>query len=328
MKHIAVIGASGYTGAQMACQIASTPGFALQGLYVSAESEDLGKCLNTLYPGYPQLNIELQGLTEAAQEQIARQADAVVLATDHRVSAALAAWFVAQQVPVFDLSGAYRFIDATAYPAWYGFTHPEAELLSAAVYGLVEWHAADIAKAKLIAVPGCYPTASLLALKPLVGMLDTSVRPVINAVSGVTGAGRKAQLHTSFSEVSLTPYGVLGHRHWPEIETQLGREVIFTPHLGNFKRGILATITVKLQPGVTRQDIANAFAVYDDCELVHMLPNGFPKIDDVAGTPLCLMGWQYHESSGYLVIGSAIDNLLKGAAGQAMQCIKIHFEQN
>ena len=324
MKNIAIIGASGYTGAQITSLIQAEVGLNVQGLYVSENSLDKGKSLAELYPVYSHISDCLQPLTSEAKANIVATADAVVLATEHSVSLELAAWFYKQGVAVFDLSGAYRFSDVAQYPKWYGFEHTHPDVLADAVYGLAEWNADAVKQTKMIAVPGCYPTASLTALKPLKALL-TPMYPVINAVSGVTGAGRKAQLHTSFCEVSLTPYGVLGHRHQPEIATHLGQEVIFTPHLGNFKRGILATITVQLKAGTTTADVANAYAVYDNAPLVTVKHNQFPKVDDVVHTPNCHLGWKFDETSGYLVVASAIDNLMKGAASQAVQCIKIHF---
>ncbi|MCG9720442.1 N-acetyl-gamma-glutamyl-phosphate reductase [Shewanella sp. Isolate7] len=324
MKSIAIIGASGYTGAQVTSLIQADEQLKIQGLYVSENSLDKGKTLASLYPVYSHIDLCLAPLTEQAKQAIVEQADAVVLATDHGVSLHLAAWFYQAGLAVFDLSGAYRFADSEQYPKWYGFEHLYPEVLAQAVYGLAEWNAEAIAASKMIAVPGCYPTASLTALKPLKDLMTDSL-PVINAVSGVTGAGRKAQLHTSFCEVSLTPYGVLGHRHQPEIATHLGQEVIFTPHLGNFKRGILATITVQMKPGVSEADIAKAYEVYESAPLVNVHHNQFPKVDDVVHTPNCLLGWKYDPLNGYLVVASAIDNLMKGAASQAHQCIKIHF---
>ncbi|ABZ78633.1 N-acetyl-gamma-glutamyl-phosphate reductase [Shewanella halifaxensis HAW-EB4] len=324
MKNIAIIGASGYTGAQISSLINAESTMSIQGLYVSENSLDKGKALSDLYPAYSHIDLCLTPLTDDAKQTIVATADAVVLATDHGVSLHLAAWFYQQGLAVFDLSGAYRFSDVAQYPKWYGFTHEYSQVLADAVYGLAEWNAPQIATSKMIAVPGCYPTASLIALKPVAHLL-TDILPVINAVSGVTGAGRKAQLHTSFCEVSLTPYGVLGHRHQPEIATQLGQEVIFTPHLGNFKRGILATITVQLAAGTTASDIEKAYQCYDSAELITVKQNQFPKVDDVVQTANCHLGWKFDEQSGYLVIASAIDNLMKGAASQALQCIKIHF---
>lgn len=325
MKNIAIIGASGYTGAQLTALIQTEPELSIQGLYVSENSLDKGKSLAELYPVYQHISAVLQPLTPEAKQQIVAQADAVALATEHSVSLELAAWFYAQGLAVFDLSGAYRFSDAANYPKWYGFEHNQAEVLAQAVYGLAEWNAEAIANSKMIAVPGCYPTASLLALKPLKSLM-TDAFPVINAVSGVTGAGRKAQLHTSFCEVSLTPYGVLGHRHQPEIASQLGQEVIFTPHLGNFKRGILVTITLQLKPGTRTEDVAEAYSIYHGSSIVSVKQNQFPKVDDVVHTGNCHLGWKFDEQNHYLVVASAIDNLMKGAASQALQCIKIHFK--
>jgi len=325
MKSIAIIGASGYTGAQITSLIDADKNLVIQGLYVSENSVDKGKLLSELYPTYSHISLSLSPLSDKAKALIVEQADGVVLATDHSVSLHLAAWFFEQGVTVFDLSGAYRFSDKTQYPKWYGFEHDYPEVLSHAIYGLAEWNGSQIAESKMIAVPGCYPTASLTALKPLRSLL-TATLPVINAVSGVTGAGRKAQLNTSFCEVSLSPYGVFGHRHQPEIATQFGQEVIFTPHLGNFKRGILATITVQLKPGVTEEDIKKAYAIYDTAPFVTVKHNQFPKIDDVTNTPNCHLGWKFDLKIGYLVVASAIDNLMKGAASQAHQCIKIHFK--
>ena len=325
MKSIAIIGASGYTGAQITALIHEQATLSIQGLYVSENSLDKDKPLGELYPNYSHITQVLLPLSADAKDNIVTQCDAVVLATDHKVSLHLAAWFYQHGLAVFDLSGAYRFSDIAQYPKWYGFEHEYPEVLAQAVYGLAEWNQEKIAQTKMIAVPGCYPTASLTALKPLASLM-TSTLPVINAVSGVTGAGRKAQLHTSFCEVSLTPYGVLGHRHQPEIATHLGQEVIFTPHLGNFKRGILATITVELKPETQIEDIEKAYGVYQDSPLVTVKQNQFPKVDDVVHTPHCHLGWKYDEKNHYLVVSSAIDNLMKGAASQALQCIKIHYK--
>jgi len=328
MINIAIIGASGYTGAEMCQLIERNAQLNVAGIYVSAGSDDKGKWLCELYPQFAGVfDYQLQGLSGEAISEISNQCDAVVLATSHEVSHQLAQQFHQAGLSVFDLSGAYRFSDASYISQYYGFEHQHPQLLTQAVYGLAEWNSEQIKQSKMIAVPGCYPTASLLALKPLfeANLLDANQWPVINAVSGVTGAGRKASMVNSFCEVSLTPYGVLGHRHQPEIATQLGCPVIFTPHLGNFKRGILATITVKVQSNVDDNAVKNAYQIYDDKPMVRMRDSGWPKIDQVAGTPFCDIAWQLDQASGHLVVVAAIDNLLKGAAAQGLQCILIHF---
>lgn len=328
MINIAIIGASGYTGVEMCQLVEQHSQLNLTAIYVSENSLDKGRNINELYPKIQgKLSKVLQPLSAQAFEDIYAKNDAVVLATGHEVSHDLAQQFIDAGLSVFDLSGAFRFKDGQYITDYYGFDHKFPELLAESTYGLAEWNASEIKKSKLIAVPGCYPTASLLALKPLQEneLLDNSQWPVINAVSGVTGAGRKATMTNSFCEVSLTPYGVLGHRHQPEISTQLGTDVIFTPHLGNFKRGILATITVKLNKTVTQEQVTAAYAKYEQDKHVRLKGNSWPKIDDVANTPFCDIAWKYDPKSNHLVVASAIDNLLKGAAGQGLQCIVIHF---
>jgi len=227
---------------------------------------------------------------------------------------------------VCDLSGAFRVNDADFYQKYYGFTHQHPQLLEKAVYGLAEWSSDKIKEANLIAVPGCYPTAAQLSLKPLIdaGLLDLSQWPVINATSGVSGAGRKAAVSNSFCEVSLQPYGVFNHRHHPEITTHLGAEVIFTPHLGNFKRGILETITCRLKPGITRAQVADVFQqAYANKPLVRLYDNGVPALKNVVGLPFCDIGFAVQGE--HLIVVAAEDNLLKGAAAQAVQCANIRF---
>ncbi|GAA5193416.1 N-acetyl-gamma-glutamyl-phosphate reductase [Ferrimonas gelatinilytica] len=325
MVRVSVVGGSGYTGAILAKLIAQHPHLQLSGLYVSPGSADRDRLLSSLYPELIGIvDLPLQGLDLDALTQ----ADAVCLATDHAVSAELAPKLLAQGVVVFDLSGAHRFRDPSLLPQFYGFEHPVPACLSGAVYGLAEHAEQALSDASLIAVPGCYPTASLLALMPLKvnGLIAHDGVPVINAVSGVSGAGRKAALNTSFCQVSLTPYGVLGHRHQPEIESQLDHPVVFTPHLGAFKRGILATITVPMAEGVGETEVRAAYGCYDTAGKVHLLPQGeWPKVDDVAGSDRCLLAWKLDSQRRILVVASAIDNLMKGAASQALQCILIRF---
>ena len=328
----AVIGASGYTGVELAALVAKHPQLELGGVYVSANSLDANKPLSQLHGRFlGLLDHPLQPLKEGVLEQVGQQHDLVFLATEHQVSTELAPVLLAQGAVVMDLSGGFRFADAAVYPKFYGFEHAQPELLQQAVYGLAEWNAEAVQSANLVAVPGCYPTASLTALKPLheAGLLAEGHFPIINAVSGVSGAGRKASLSSSFCEVSLHPYGVLNHRHQPEISTHLGQDVIFTPHLGNFPRGILATITVKLAEGVTAEQVASAYhQAYDSSRCVRLydgMAGQTPSIKNVIGTSHCDLGWKVDEQTGHAVLISAIDNLLKGAAGQAIQCANIRF---
>lgn len=330
MLKAAVIGASGYTGMELALLIQKHPKIDLTGLYVSQKSADANRQLYELDGRFYQAPFDtetfsLQPLNDEIIDAIAAANDLVFLATPHEFSHDIAQTLLDGGAKVLDLSGAFRLKDTSVFENHYGFSHQHPQLLSDAIYGLAEWHTEAIKGASLVAVPGCYPTASILALKPLVTnhLVDPHVMPIINATSGVSGAGRKATMTNSLCEVSLQAYGVLGHRHQPEIAAWLQQDVIFTPHLGNFKRGILATVTLKLLPEVTQAQIEAAFyQAYHDTALVQLVVN-WPKLDQVVGTPQCHIHWKYSPENHYIVITSAIDNLLKGAASQAMQCANL-----
>lgn len=323
-----VIGASGYTGAELARLIAQHPDMTLSALYVSKNSQDANKSLADLHPYlHGQIEFPLIPLSDEVLPTLANTMDAIFLATPHEASHDWMQVLAYGNAKVFDLSGAFRIKDADIFEQFYGFAHQQPELLQHAQYGLAEWYPEQIKAAKIIAVPGCYPTASLIALKPLCEnqLIDSTMFPIINAVSGVSGAGRKASMTNSFCEVSLQAYGVLGHRHQPEISSYLGTQVIFTPHLGNFKRGILATISVKVSDKVSAEDINQAYqSAYANKPAVRLLSH-FPKLQDAINTPFCDLHWKLDQETGYAVIGSAIDNLLKGASSQAIQCANLAF---
>ncbi|PMI52357.1 N-acetyl-gamma-glutamyl-phosphate reductase, partial [Vibrio splendidus] len=290
-----------------------------------ANSVDAGKPIAALHGKLAGLiDMPVQPLTNP--EEVAKQSDVIFLATAHEVSHDLAPIFLENDCQVFDLSGAFRVKGENFYQEFYGFEHQHEQWLDKAAYGLAEWNEQEIKEAQLVAVAGCYPTASQLAIKPLVEakLLDENQWPVINATSGVTGAGRKASMVNSFCEVSLQAYGVFNHRHQPEMAAHLGCDVIFTPHLGNFKRGILATITMKLADGVTEQQIQEAFEqAYQGKPAVRLLEETLPRIQDVEQTPFCDLGWKVQGQ--HIIVVSAIDNLLKGASSQAMQCLNLRY---
>lgn len=325
MLNTIVIGASGYTGAELASYLNRHPQVNLKRLLVSAQSADAGKPLSDLHPQLKGIvDLPLQPLGNI--DDVAQGIDVVFLATAHEVSHDLAPQFLAAGCVVCDLSGAFRVNQAEFYTRYYGFEHQHPQWLDKAVYGLAEWKAEQIKSADLIAVPGCYPTASQLALKPLLeqNLLHTEQWPVINAVSGVSGAGRKASMTTSFCEVSLQPYGIFTHRHQPEISTHLGTPVVFTPHLGNFPRGILATITCRVKANVKAEDIRQAYKqAYEGKPLVRLYEKGVPALKSVVGLPFCDIGFAV--DGQHLIIVATEDNLLKGAAAQAVQCMNLRF---
>ncbi len=325
MLNTLIVGASGYAGAELVTYLNRHPHMNITALTVSAQSNDAGKLISDLHPQLKGIvDMPLQAMSDISE--FTDGVDVVFLATAHEVSHDLAPQFLEAGCVVIDLSGAFRINDAEFYQRYYGFTHQHPELLEKAVYGLAEWQSDKIKETNLISVPGCYPTASQLALKPLIdaGLLDLSQWPVINATSGVSGAGRKAAVSNSFCEVSLQPYGIFNHRHHPEITTHLNTPVIFTPHLGNFPRGILATITCRLNEGVSQQQVADAFnQAYQDKPLVRLYDKGVPALKNVVGLPFCDIGFAVQER--HLIVVAAEDNLLKGASAQAVQCLNIRF---
>ncbi len=317
-----VLGAAGYSGAELAVILARNPHFQLVAAYASAGRS--AEPFSSLYPRYKQqLDIMVQPWTDDLAAGLHGKADVAFLALPHEASEAVTPLLLAQGIDVVDLSGAFRLKQPQLYPQYYGYQHQHPELLQEAVYSLMEWQQTPLPR--LISVPGCYPTACSLALLPVLtaGLVADNCIPVINATSGVSGAGRKAALNTSFCEVGLNAYGFFKHRHRPEIEQNLGRKVVFTPHLGNFKRGILATSVVTLKPGVSAAQVSAAFTeAYSNKPLVRLVTHS-PNVADVAGTPYCDIYWQ--QDGEQLVVVSAIDNLLKGAAAQAMQAANVRF---
>ncbi len=325
---VSVIGASGYTGAQLVHYLHNHPKFEVQQCFVSEHSQDAAKKLNDLH-GFlaKDCDYRLEPLSSENIKQVGDENAAVFLALPHEASHHWVSELSTTNAKIFDLSAAYRLSDMPAFAKYYGFDHEYQALQQSSTYGLVEWNTNDIKNAQVVAVPGCYPTASLLALKPLIenNLVDATKIPVINAVSGVSGAGRKASLTTSFYEVSLNPYGVHTHRHIPEIEEHAGCPVIFTPHLGNFKRGILATVTVFLNDNATSENIDAAYHhAYANCDLIRLKAN-WPKVDDVVNTSYCDLHWDFNEEKSCVIVASAIDNLLKGASSQAIQCANLAF---
>lgn len=317
----AVLGAAGYSGVELCALLTANPFFELCYAFASGGRE--AEPLASLYPRFQQqIDIMVEPWSDAYLDTMA--VDVAFLALPHEASEEIAPKLLAKGIKVFDLSGAFRLKQAALYPQYYGYAHQHPELLSHAVYSLMEWQTAPLGD--LVSVPGCYPTACSLALLPVLkaGLVTDDCIPVISATSGVSGAGRKASLSTSFCEVGLNAYGFFKHRHRPEIEQNLGRKVVFTPHLGNFKRGILATCVVNLKPGVTAQQVNDAFvSAYQHKPLIRFSHKS-PNVADVAGTPFCDLFWQ--QDGEQLVIMSAIDNLLKGAASQAMQAANVRFD--
>jgi N-acetyl-gamma-glutamyl-phosphate reductase len=260
-------------------------------------------------------------------EALASKTDAVFLALPDHAAAEIAPVLVERGTRVFDLSGAFRLRDAALRRRWYPKTPDSTR---PAVYGLTEHNRERLRDSTFVACAGCYPTAAILSLKPLLGsgLLTTAAPIIIDAKSGVSGAGKTPTERTHFSEChgSLSAYGVFEHRHAVEIEQELGTAVTFVPHLLPIDRGILETIYAVLTPGASETDVAAALhAAYDDSPFVRLTGRDLPEIKHVAHTNFCDIGWRVNPATGQLVLVACIDNLVKGAAGQAVQNFNVAF---
>jgi N-acetyl-gamma-glutamyl-phosphate reductase len=268
-------------------------------------------------------------------EELARACDLVFLAVPHGAAMSLAADLLRRGLRVLDLSADFRLRDKAVYERWYATEHTEPELSAEAVYGLPELHGAELVGARLTANPGCYPTGAILGLYPALknGIAGNSP-PIIDAKSGVSGAGREAKVGSLFSEVSdnFKAYGLGTHRHTPEIEQELSRiagrplTVSFSPHLLPVNRGILSTIYVDLKsPDIPLRDIRALYAeAYADRAFVRLLPEGaLPDLRSVRGSMYCDIGLVKDERTGRLIIVTCIDNMCRGASGQAVACANL-----
>ncbi len=311
---VALAGATGYAGQELLRLLATHPRIRVTAAMASGTEARRLPALARVWDD------EIQPLDV---DRLAAGADIVCLALPEHASATIGPALAARGVRLVDLSGAFRLRDHDARARWY----PDATARpDGTVYGLAEHQRDAIRSAAVVACPGCYPTAALLPLLPLAarGLLDGDV--IIDAKSGVSGAGKSPTERTHFSEVhgSLAAYGVFAHRHAAEMEQELGRPVTFVPHLVPINRGILETIYVRVRQGVTAAAVEAALGdAYRDAPFVRLCGPALPEIKHVAYTNFCDIGWRLDEASGRLVMVSCIDNLLKGAAGQALQNINL-----
>jgi N-acetyl-gamma-glutamyl-phosphate reductase len=331
---VAVVGASGYSGRDLVRILLGHPRVELVGLFGSdkrgSASAGDAQHYHELFPQFRGV-IDHPILAGAPEAILASKPDVVFLATPVPASLALAPALLDDANPpvVIDIAAAFRLKDPAVFEAHYGQPHPALGWNDKAVYGLPEIHRDRLADAQLVACAGCYPTSTIIPIAPLVkaGAIADGRRPIIDATSGVSGAGRAASLKTSFSELSLQPYAVLSHRHQPEINAYAGVKTVFTPHLGQFDRGILSTIHIDLAPGWTGAKVRDLYeSTYGDEPFVRILPAGeWPTINGVAHTNFCDIALASDDDSNHLIVVSAIDNLVKGAAGQAVQCMNIRM---
>ena len=328
MIKVGIVGISGYSGEATLELLLNHPEVCVT--YVSANNTK-GKISDI----WPQLADKTNLFCNKFDiKKAASLCNLIFLAVPHTVSMSLTPKLLAAGVRVIDLSGDYRLDNIREYKKWYGAEHKDTGNLRKSVYGLPELYREDIKKARLVANPGCYPTAALLALTPFVSIHGKSVELiVIDAKSGVSGAGRKASVALNFCEVNenFKAYKILHHQHAPEIDLYLSKtspklpKVHFVPHLLPVNRGILETIYVRISQKLALIDLYNIYRRFYKTEpFVRVLaPGQQPELKNVVGTNMCDIGLTLSPNKDMLVITSAIDNLIKGAAGQAVQNMNI-----
>jgi N-acetyl-gamma-glutamyl-phosphate reductase len=313
---VGVAGATGYAGVELVRRLSRHPSVRLSAAMGSVGSEPRRiAALNHIWdaPVQPLDVDQLAGL------------DAVFLATPDTLSAKVGPALAARGPRVFDLSGAFRLRDKGLRERWYPHS-PDPAL--PVTYGLTERYRGELEHARLIACAGCYPTAAILSLQPLAaaGWLEPGI--IIDAKSGVSGAGKTPSERTHFSEIhgSMAAYGVFAHRHGAEIEQEVGLPITFVPHLVPLDRGILETIYARLRPGVDNAVIARTLEqAYGESPFVRLTGADLPEIKHVAHTNFCDIGWRISPDGTQLVMVACIDNLVKGAAGQAIQNFNVAF---
>ena len=330
MKSIstAILGASGYTGAELLRVLQGHPLFRVVALTGDSQA---GKAMHEVYP-----HLRTRGLPPLVKHTDVDFAgiDLVFCCLPHGTTQAIIAG-LPKHVRIVDLSADFRLHDAAAYHEWYGHAHQATELQKTAIYGLTEHAREEVKTARLVANPGCYPTCSLLPLLPLIEaqMIDAN-HIVINALSGISGAGRAAKQEMLFTELDggVSAYSIGRHRHMAEIEQELSAvakrpiTISFTPHLIPMSRGMLATIHVTMNEGVTIDALrAQLSERYAREAFVRVLPSGAPSSHQVRGTNFCFLSVQAGRLPGEAILVSAIDNLVKGASGQALQNANLMF---
>ena len=330
MIRAAVVGGAGYTGIETVRLLLAHPEFEVT---VVTSAADAGRSLDEVYPALAGCGLVFE---DPSQCDLAASAEVVFLAVPHTASLAIAPGLIDAGLTVIDLSADFRLKDAAVYESWYGSKHTAAHLLGTAVYGLPELTRASLPGASLVACPGCYPTATALAAAPaLEAGLVSAASVVVDAKSGVSGAGRSLAQgsHFAVANESVKPYKVGSHRHTPEIAQTLSAvagspvSVCFAPHLVPMTRGLLSTVYMQATDGLTAAEAMDAYrARYSDEPFITVHAEGvMPATHEVSGGNRAHIGIALDEASGMLVVACAIDNLVKGSGGQAIQCANIVF---
>lgn len=330
MLKVGIFGATGYTGYELVQILARHRNTEI--VFATSRAE-AGSYLSEIYPQAP--DVPLIDPDDVDSDGLWSKVDVVFLCLPHAAAAATAVKALHHNVRVIDLSADFRLRDANVYAKWYGHNHPAPELMAEAVYGLTEFARGELPGAKLVAVPGCYPTSILLALQPILAAnIRLSGSIIADSKSGVSGAGRAPKQNLHFVEVAdnFLPYNIgRKHRHLPEIEQVMGwwrtgaPSLIFSPHLLPVPRGILSTIYVPLVDGVEETAVRTLYeTTYANEPFVKFLPAGkHASLSHAVNSNRCAISLQLEGQT--LILASAIDNLIKGAAGQAVQCMNVVF---
>jgi N-acetyl-gamma-glutamyl-phosphate reductase len=331
---IAIIGITGYAGEELLKIFARHPRARVS--CISSRSKEKAMPVKDLYPHLGEQELMVENINTDA---LCDRADVVFLAVPHRVSLELVPGIVQNKKKVIDLSADFRLNNSSEYEKWYNEKHTASHLLKQAVYGLPELYRPQIKHADIVANPGCYPTSSILALAPLMkkSLVDLD-SIIIDAKSGISGAGRKeSEEYFKKDHPDARAYKIAGHhRHIPEVEQELsklaGREikVTFTPHVIPVERGMLTTVYANLEKTITPKEALALFSeFYKDEPFVRVLPEGqLPRMKNVVNTNFCELGLSVDERTGRIIIVSSLDNLVKGASGQAVQNMNIMFNLN
>jgi len=331
MIKVSVIGVTGYAGIELLRLLRSHPHIEIKHLISHSQA---GERLDNIYP---QFYGSKEIIMEKYDLEMLKDSDLVFTALPHGIAQDVVAELFEAGIKVIDLSGDYRYSKAGIYEKWYNIEHKYPELLASAVYGLVEMNKKDIKGAGLVSNPGCYPTSAILGLLPVINTEFVNQDSIIiDAKSGISGAGRSLSLTTHFTEAdeSVKAYKIAEHRHTSEIESTLQEftatdiKLSFTPHLIPMKRGILSTIYINIKQEINEEKLSNVYSeFYKDSEFVKVFPGDvYPDTKYVAGTNYCHLGLKIDNRLNRIIIISAIDNLGKGAAGQAIQNMNIMFD--
>jgi N-acetyl-gamma-glutamyl-phosphate reductase len=321
MARVGIVGASGFTGAELLRLCAQHPDLDVQ---VATGDTQAGTAVGELYPSLAAAHRDLVFTPYDAAELAGL--DLVFLGLPHGASQAVVPELFGKVGHLVDLAADFRLQDANLYPTWYGEEHTAPELLPDFAYGLPELYRDEIRAAQHVATPGCYPTAAVLALAPLVraGLVETT-GIIVDAASGVSGAGRPAKPTTTFCTVDedFTAYGLLDHRHTPEMEEVLGASVLFTPHLAPMNRGILATCYARPPASTSTEAVLACLRTAYDDEPFVVVTDGSPSTKATLGSNSAHVTARYDDRTGWVLAIAAIDNLTKGASGGAVQCANL-----